>query len=138
MLCYEKDRGITLWTFRSRINTSDFSDYFSNPSLFSSKKDLNYRSTRARKPNKNKLIKRAYLNQLAINMKYKGFFRTIHPYVVNEKYCVGFCTTKNDLRTFRIDRMQTVSVKEKFQLDSNLLQRATEQIDNVQYFYRKY
>jgi len=91
---------------------------------------------RTQKQTTSSIISKAYENHLEISMHYKGFPRTIYPYCVNNTYCVGFCTARNDLRTFRIDRMKSVSIGDEFQFDSSLASRAENQINNVRTYFR--
>lgn len=70
-------------------------------------------------------------------ISYKGFSRTIHPYNVNSTYCVAYCTYRNDLRTFRLDRMKNIKLGEKFSVDSTYINKSHSQIENAKNF-RKY
>jgi transposase-like protein len=105
--------------------------------VIETKKDSSKPREHIQKQTINSQISEAYKNHLAISMHYKGFPRTIHPYCVNDTYCVGFCTSRNDLRTFRIDRMRSVTIGNEFQFDSSLSRRAENQINNVQSYYKK-
>jgi transposase-like protein len=85
-------------------------------------------------------IEKAKKNQLSIQMKYKGLTRTIFPYAYNETYCVGYCNYRNELRTFRIDKMQNIKIGDKFEFQETLKKQAESNINNVQSYssYRRY
>lgn len=71
-------------------------------------------------------------------INYKGFSRTIHPYNVNNTYCVAYCTYRNDLRTFRLDRMKNIKLGEKFSVNSAYINKSDSQIEDAKNFRRYY
>lgn len=89
------------------------------------------------KESTSELAMHAYKNHLAINMVYKGITRKIYPYSVNGTYCVGFCTLRNDLRTFRLDKMKILNLGEEFKINKDFINRASSNIDNIKN-YRSY
>jgi len=66
------------------------------------------------------LINSALKNHLSVNLRYNGLQRAIHPYAMDGRYCVAYCTLRNDLRTFRIDRIQGAELSEDFNFDKSL------------------
>ena len=78
-------------------------------------------------------------NCLSIEMYYKGKRRTVYPYAFDGKYCVAFCTYRNELRTFRIDRMRLIKVGNPFSFNNNLVERAKNQLSSARnYQWHRY
>lgn len=59
-------------------------------------------------------------NHQSAKIRYKGTWRTIDPYALNKTYCVAYCHLKQDIRTFRIDRIQSVQLSANFNYDKSL------------------
>lgn len=99
---------------------------YKSPSLFSSRKELkqHLHAVRERKTSVEKntveLINNALKNNLGVSLRYNGMKRTIYPYAADNRYCVAYCTMRKDLRTFRIDRMQSAELSEKFDFNKSL------------------
>lgn len=55
-----------------------------------------------------------------MKIRYKGSWRTIDPYSLNNTYIVAYCHLARDIRTFRIDRIQGVELSEAFDFDKSL------------------
>jgi len=102
------------------------------------KKDCVDKKSKKLAVSKIELLKKAVGENISIQMIYKGFNRIILPYSVNNKYCVGFCTLRNDLRTFRIDRMREISMGDNFEPNRGFFQKAEKQVDEAQYYKKKY
>lgn len=83
------------------------------------------------------IIATAVQNHREVTMTYKGFSRTIYPYNVNDTYCVAYCTYRNDLRTFRLDRMRNIKLGEEFNVNNSYINKSDLQIENAKNF-RKY
>lgn len=81
--------------------------------------------------NKRAEVEKAKNGQLSVQIKYKGMVRTIFPYACNETYCVGYCNYRNELRTFRIDKMQDIKISGKFEFQEALKRQADSNINNV-------
>lgn len=80
-------------------------------------------------------VKTAVRDHLALNMRYKGIEREVYPYAANNTYCVAYCTYRKELRTFRIDRMQNMTVGTQFEFDRSL-QKSAESRVGAAYTYR--
>lgn len=100
------------------------------------KDDLNNKKG-SKRQNIHFLLEKATKEHIAVYINYKGYWRVIHPYSVNSTYCVGFCTYRNDLRTFRIDRIREAILKDSFQPKSRYSNQASKKVDEAKY-YRKY
>ena len=90
------------------------------------KDDLNNKKNK--RQNIYSLLEKATKEHIAVYINYKGYGRVIHPYSVNSIYCVGFCTYRNDLRTFRIDRIREATLKDTFQPESRYSSKASNKI----------
>lgn len=66
------------------------------------------------------LLKDAFDNHKSIKIRYKGAWRTIDPYSLNSTYVVAYCHFANDIRTFRVDRIQGAELLNSFQVDDRL------------------
>ncbi len=73
-------------------------------------------------------LSQALANRHALRIRYKGAWRTIDPYVVDEKYCVAFCHLVADIRTFRTDRIEMAEQVGPFIPNSSLEQEAKKRI----------
>ena len=137
-----KEIGEILNIDKSLVNSSL---YGKNKSRFSQNnkfqwflKNKSLSKEKISRQNVDKLIKKALENRLVISMEYKGFPRVIFPYCADNTYCVGYCTLKSDLRTFRIDRMKNVTLGQEFEFDYGLSSRSLNQINNVGNFRKHY
>lgn len=85
------------------------------------------------------LLGRAMKDHLILRVRYKGLSRDLHPYASDGKYCIAFCGLRNDLRTFRIDRMQNISLADQFSYSDSLRREADTKIKSANtYKYRDY
>jgi hypothetical protein len=66
------------------------------------------------------ILNEAFTNRRSVKIRYKGSWRTIDPYSLNNTYVVAYCHLARDIRTFRIDRIQGGELSEAFNLDGNL------------------
>jgi len=84
-------------------------------------------------------VTKAKNEQLSLKIKYKGVNRTIFPYSSDRKYCVAYCNYRNELRTFRIDKMQDIEIGTKFELQGVFKREADSKIRNIEpYHYKRY
>ena len=98
-------------------------------------------TTNANSQTNQEIIATAVNEHREATISYKGFSRTIHPYTVSSTYCVAYCTYRNDLRTFRLDRMKNIKLGEMFSVNSDYINKSDSQIENAKKFrnyYRKY
>ncbi len=95
-------------------------------------------TTRTNSQTNREIIEIAVKEHREATISYKGFSRTIHPYNVNSTYCVAYCTYRNDLRTFRLDRMENVKLGEIFSVNSAFINMSDSQIENAKNFRRYY
>ena len=65
-------------------------------------------------------IQDAFNNRRSVKIRYKGSWRTIDPYALNDTYVVSYCHFARDIRTFRIDRVQGAELSEPFTFDRSL------------------
>jgi predicted DNA-binding transcriptional regulator YafY len=56
----------------------------------------------------------------SVKILYKGKWRTIDPYALNDTYVVAYCHLSNDIRTFRIDRIENIVLSGSFSFDKYL------------------
>lgn len=70
------------------------------------------------------LLKDAFDNHKSIKIRYKGAWRTIDPYSLNNTYVVAYCHFAHDIRTFRVDRIQGAELSNSFDLNESLKQTA--------------
>jgi predicted DNA-binding transcriptional regulator YafY len=74
----------------------------------------------------------------SIKIKYKGSWRTIDTYSMNGIYLVAYCHLANDIRTFRIDRIQDIEeLSDNFGFDRSLYNEAQSRIVDAPN-YRRY
>lgn len=73
---------------------------------------------------KAELITEALNKGQTLTITYKGFERDIYPYASDGKYCIAYCTINQELRTFRIDRMEKVRATGIFTQNQSLLAEA--------------
>jgi hypothetical protein len=110
------------------ISNSEFNWYL--------KDDLDNKKL-SKKQNIYSLLEKATKEHIAVHINYKGYGRVIHPYSVNSTYCVGFCTYRNGLRTFRIDRIREATLKDSFQAENQYSNQASKKVDEAKH-YRRY
>lgn len=85
------------------------------------------------------VIKEAFDNHRSVKIRYKGSWRTIDPYTLNDTYVVSYCHLARDIRTFRIDRVQGAELSEPFSFDKSLQTTAQSRLVEVpSYSYRGY
>lgn len=85
------------------------------------------------------VIKGAFDNRRSVKIRYKGSWRTIDPYALNDTYVVSYCHLARDIRTFRIDRVQGAELSEPFSFDKSLQTTAQSRlVDAPSYSYRGY
>lgn len=65
-------------------------------------------------------LEQAFHNHQTVRICYKGSWRAIDPYALNNKYCVAYCHLARDIRTFRIDRIQGIELSDNFNFDKSL------------------
>lgn len=70
------------------------------------------------------IIKDAFNNHKSVKIRYKGSWRTVDPYALNNTYVVSYCHFARDMRTFRIDRVQGAELSEPFSFDRSLQETA--------------
>lgn len=98
-------------------------------------KKQNDNSKISKKETKKTQIIKACKNHLSLIMTYKGIHRIVYPYACNDIYCVAYCTYRNELRTFRIDRMKSLQNGNSFNFKNSLYHEAQEKVNNVRRFY---
>jgi len=69
-------------------------------------------------------LEQAFNNHRTVRIRYKGSWRAIDPYSLNDTYCVAYCHLARDIRTFRIDRIQGTELSENFNFDKSLQRTA--------------
>lgn len=62
----------------------------------------------------------AFNERRSVKIRYKGLWRIIDPYALNKTYIVSYCHSAQDMRTFRIDRIQEVELAEAFNFNESL------------------
>lgn len=77
---------------------------------------------------KAELITEALNKGQTLTITYKGFDRDIYPYAIDGKYCIAYCTINQELRTFRIDRMEKVRATGIFTQSPPLLAEARDRL----------
>ena len=100
------------------------------------------KQTPAPSKNSSKDLEQAFKDHQTVRIRYKGSWRAIDPYALNNKYCVAYCHLARDIRTFRVDRIQGTELSESFNFDKSLQNTAkTRLIEAPSYRgnkYRKY
>jgi len=66
------------------------------------------------------MLVEAFKNHRSIKIRYKGSWRMIDPYSLNNTYVVAYCHLARDIRTFRVDRIQDVELLESFNFNKFL------------------
>jgi len=66
------------------------------------------------------VLTEAFNNNRSVKIRYKGAWRTIDPYSLNNTYVVAYCHSARDIRTFRVDRIQGAEISEAFNFDKIL------------------
>lgn len=84
-----------------------------------------------------RMIATAMDDNRAVTIRYKGLERTIHPYALDETYCAAYCTYKEDMRNFRLDRMTIIEVDDVFVINDNYAKLANQNIEKLRN-YRHY
>jgi predicted DNA-binding transcriptional regulator YafY len=97
------------------------------------------KAPRIKKTDYNIILNGALNNHTSVKILYKGQLRKVDPYSLNNRYLVAYCHHAHDIRTFRVDRIQTVIVlSEGFSFDINLLTKAQSNLKNAaNYNWRK-
>lgn len=72
----------------------------------------------------NAILKEAFTNRRSVKIRYKGSWRTIDPYSLNNTYVVAYCHLARDIRTFRVDRIQEADLSDSFSFNSTLQETA--------------
>lgn len=63
----------------------------------------------------------AFKNRRSVKICYKGHWRTIDPYSLDQTYIVAYCHFAHGIRTFRVDRIQGAeSLSDGFNFDKSL------------------
>lgn len=70
------------------------------------------------------ILKEAFSNRRSVKIRYKGSWRTIDPYSLNNTYVVAYCHLARDIRTFRVDRIQAADLSDSFSFNSTLQETA--------------
>lgn len=83
----------------------------------------------------NTILNTALNDRRAIKIHYKGVWRKVDPYALNETYMVGYCHYAYALRTFRIDRILGVELGENFDFDIDLEKMAGTRLSEAPKFY---
>lgn len=85
------------------------------------------------------ILKEAFDNRRSVKIRYKGSWRTIDPYSLNDTYVVSYCHFARDIRTFRVDRVQGAELSEPFNFDRSLQTAAQSRlVEAPSYNYRGY
>lgn len=66
------------------------------------------------------ILAKAFNNHESVKIRYKGSWRTIDPYSLNNTYVVAYCHFARDIRTFRVDRIQGAELLDGFKFDKSL------------------
>jgi len=66
------------------------------------------------------ILGEAFNSHRSVKIRYKGSWRTIDPYSLNDTYVVAYCHSARDIRTFRVDRIQDAKLSEDFIIDKSL------------------
>lgn len=87
-------------------------------------------------------LEQAFEDRRTVKIRYKGSWRAVDPYALNNTYCVAFCHLARDIRTFRIDRIQGAELSENFNFDKSLQNTAKTRLIEAPsyrgYKYRRY
>lgn len=70
------------------------------------------------------ILLEAHGSRRSVKIRYKGAWRTIDPYSLNNTYVVAYCHSARDIRTFRVDRIQGAELSEPFNFDKTMLTAA--------------
>lgn len=76
------------------------------------------------KENNVAILTEAFNNHRSVRIQYKGAWRTIDPYSLNNMYVVAYCHMACDIRTFRVDRIQEIELLGEFSFDESLQEKA--------------
>jgi len=68
----------------------------------------------------NAVLTEAFNNHQSVKIRYKGSWRTIDPYSLNNTYVVAYCHSARDIRTYRVDRIQGAELSDTFSFDKSL------------------
>lgn len=85
---------------------------------------------------RNITLRDAFNSHRSVEILYKGTSRTVDPYSLNETYLVAFCHSANDIRTFRVDRIQGVKLSDEFSFDKPLQAVAQSKLADAPTFKR--
>lgn len=75
---------------------------------------------KTRKADYSVTLREGFNNHKSVKIRYKGSWRTIDPYSLNETYVVAYCHLARDIRTFRVDRIQGAELSDSFNVDRSL------------------
>ena len=75
---------------------------------------------KSRKVDYSAVLNKAFNSHKSVKIRYKGSWRTIDPYSLNNTYVVAYCHFARDIRTFRVDRIQGAELSEGFNFDKSL------------------
>lgn len=70
------------------------------------------------------ILKEAFTHRRSVKIRYKGSWRTIDPYSLNNTYVVAYCHLARDIRTFRVDRIQGADLADSFSFNGSLQETA--------------
>ena len=74
------------------------------------------------------VLKEAFDGHKSVKIRYKGSWRTIDPYSINNTYVVAYCHLARDIRTFRVDRIQGAELLGAFNFDRSLQTTASSRL----------
>lgn len=88
--------------------------------MYDDKLDTVVKDRSTKKVDYSEILNEAYTQHKSLKICYKGVWRIIDPYSLNNTYISGYCHKARDMRTFRIDRMQGAEVSDSFDFDQSV------------------
>ena len=81
-------------------------------------------------------LEQAFKEHRTVKIRYKGSWRSIDPYSLNNTYCVAYCHFARDIRTFRIDKIQGAELSDSFKFNDSLYDTAQLKLEEAPNFGR--
>jgi len=92
--------------------------------------------TKVKKADYSNVLAEAFNSRRSVKIRYKGAWRKIDPYSLDDTYVVAYCHFARDMRTFRIDRMQGAELSDAFSPDRTLQTTAQSKLNDAPSYAR--
>lgn len=136
-----KEKVAYLNSIKNKFSEGQLSTYMKAYKIYEATL-VDRRAFNSQKTNFSSILSDAFNNHRSVKIRYKGSWRTIDPYSLNSTYVVAYCHFAQDIRTFRIDRIQGMELLDSFQVDNTLGAAAKNKIIDAPhykgYFNKRY